>query len=70
VTALRKALAALKRDGTRAERDPSLRIRIGLEEPGGTTFPNDLVEPERTGGEKLGGTEGYDEDETPRSRRR
>lgn len=66
--ALSKALAGLKRDGSRASRDPSLRIRIGLEEPGGTTFPNELVEPERTGGEKLPGSEDYDEDDRPRRR--
>ena len=69
--ALRKALAGLRRDGARANRSPELRIRLGLEEPE-TTFPNDLHEPERTGGEKLGGTRGYDEeddDEEPRRRR-
>lgn len=68
--ALRKALAGLRRDGARANRSPELRIRLGLEDESSTTFPNELVEPERTGGEKLGGTRGYDEEDDEEETRR
>lgn len=74
--ALRKALGGLRGDALRSQRhgdNRELQIRIGLvpdEEEGGATFPNELVEPEATGGEKLPGTQDYPAEETRRRRSR